>query len=208
MNFAFIERPEFYHTAQDSVANLDPRSLQEQGRYALSLTRRFGNEDLSRKHSGDAVYFPTPFTSLIVYPARWVKPIAWFELAGLAAALAFGWKRSARGRWMAAPLAIVTMLQFPLAGSAPGVTYLLGWPALAGAAAFALLMTAPARIAMGWRIAWMLICPAAAFAIMVPLLPSVIVALGLRGAAPLLALAALLMAICVSPQLVLSMRRA
>ncbi len=60
MNFAFIEHPEFYHTAQDNVANLNPRSLQEQGRYALSLARRFGNEDLSRKYSGDAVYFPTP----------------------------------------------------------------------------------------------------------------------------------------------------
>ena len=37
MNFAFIGRPEFYHTAQDDVAHLDMRSLQEQGRYALSL---------------------------------------------------------------------------------------------------------------------------------------------------------------------------
>src|ERR1700735_5589010 len=62
MNFAFIGRPEFYHTAQDDVAHLDMHSLQEQGRYALSLVRRFGDEDLRGKHSGDAVYFPTPFT--------------------------------------------------------------------------------------------------------------------------------------------------
>jgi hypothetical protein len=42
---------------------------------------------------------------------------------------------------------------------------------------------------------------------LVPLMSTVVVALGLRGAAPLLALAALLMGICVSPQLVLAMRR-
>jgi len=207
MNFAFIEHPEFYHTRQDNVANLDPRSLQEQGRYALSLTRRFGNEDLSGKHSGDAVYFPTPLTSLIVYPGTWVKPIAWLGLVGLAAALAFGWKRGGRLRWMAAPLAIVAILQLALAAVAPGVTYLLAWPLLAGIAAFALLITAPPRIGMGWRLAVMLILPAPVFLLLIPLLSTVIVALGLLGASPLVGLAALLMAICVGPQLVLALRR-
>ena len=207
MNFAYIERPEFYHTPQDDVANLDPRSLQEQGRYALSLARRFGNEDLSRKYSGDAVYFPTPFTSLIVYPATWVKPVAWLAVAGLAAALTFGWKRGARGQWMAAPLAIVAILQLLLANPAPGVTYLFAWPLLAGVTAFALLMTAPRRIATGWRLATMLICPAPVFVLLVPLLSILIVALGARRAAPLLALDLVLMSICVSPQLVLAMRR-
>jgi hypothetical protein len=153
------------------------------------------------------VYFPTPITSLIVYPASWVKPIAWLALACLAAALTFGWKRGARGLWMATPLAIVAILQLPLVAMAPGVTYLLAWPALAGVAAFALLMTAPARIGMGWRIAAMLMCPAPVFLLLIPLMSTVIVALGLRGAAPLLALAVLLMVICISPQLVLAMRR-
>jgi hypothetical protein len=205
MNFAYIGRPELYHTGQDDVAHLDPRSLQEQGRYALSLARRFGNEDLNRKYSGDAVYFPTPFTSLIVYPASWVKPIAWLAAAGLAAALAVGWKRGARGRWMAAPLATVAILQLLLATPAPGVTYLFAWPLLAGVFAFALLMTDPQGIAMGWRLAAMLICPAPVFVLLVPLLSLLIVALGAR-AAPLLGLDLALMAICVSPQLVLTMR--
>jgi hypothetical protein len=207
MNFAFIERPEFYHTAQDNVANLDPRSLQEQGRYALSLARRFGSQDLSRRHSGDAVYFPTPFTSLIVYSAIWVKPVAWLTPAGLLAAFAFGRQRGARGRWIAAPLAIVAVLQLLLAAAAPGVTYLLAWPLLAAVAAFALLMTAPPRIGIGWRLAALLLCPAPVFVLLLPLLSILIVALGARGAAPLLALAALLMSICVAPQLVLAMRR-
>jgi hypothetical protein len=207
MNFAYIERPEFYHTAQDDVANLDPRSLQEQGRYALSLVRRFGNEDLSRNYSGDAVYFPTPFTSLIVYSASWVKPIAWLAVAGLATALAFGWRRGARGRWMAAPLAIVAILQLLLATPAPGVTYLFAWPLLAAGTAFALLMTAPPRISMGWRLTAMLICPAPVFMLLVPLLSILLLALGERRPAPLLALDLVLMAICVSPQLVLGIRR-
>jgi len=207
MNFAYIEYPEFYHTLQDNVENLDPRSLQEQGRYALALVRRFGDEDLSGKHSGDAVYFPTPFTSLIVYPASWVKPIAWLAVAALAAALIVGWKCGARGRWMAAPLATVAVVQLLLATPAPGVTYLFAWPLLAGVTAFALLMTAPRSIAMGWRLAAMLICPAPVFVLLVPLLSILTVALGARGAAPLLGLAVVLMAICVSPQLVLAMRR-
>jgi hypothetical protein len=206
MNFAFIERPEFYHTPQDNTANLDMRSLQEQGRYALALTRRFGNEDLTGKHSGDAVYFPTAFTSLIVYPVTWVKPIAWLEVAGLAAALGFGWKRRARGRWIAAPLALVAVVQLLLADPAPGVTYLFAWPLLAGVAAFAILMAAPPRIAMDSRLAAMLILPAPVFVLLVPLLSILIVALGARGAAPVLALDVVLMLICVSPQLVLAMR--
>jgi hypothetical protein len=207
MNFAYIGRPEFYHTAQDNAANLDPRSLQEQGRYALSLARRFGDQDLSRTQSGDAVYFPTPFTSLIVYPASWVKPIAWLTMAGLIAALAVGWSRGARGRWVAVPLVVVGALQLLLADGAPGVTYLLAWPLVSAVAAFALLMTAPLRIGMGWRLAGMLVCPAPVFVLLLPLLSILIVALGGRGAAPLLALDVLLMAVCVSPQLVLAMRR-
>jgi uncharacterized protein (TIGR03435 family) len=136
-----------------------------------------------------------------------VKPIAWLAVAGLAAALTFGWKRGARGRWMAAPLAIVAILQLLLAAPAPGVTYLFAWPLLAGVAAFALLMTAPQRIAMGSRLAAMLICPAPVFVLLVPLLSILMVALGARGAAPLLGLDVVLMSICVSPQLVLAIRR-
>jgi hypothetical protein len=206
MNFAFIGRQEFYHTAQDDVAHLDLRSLQEQGRYSLSLVRRFGNEDLSWKHSGDAVYFPTPFTSLIVYPASWVKPIAWLGVVVLAAALAVGWHRGARGRWIAAPLAVVAVLQLLLAAAAPGATYLLAWSLLAGVAAFALLMTAAPRIGIGWRLAALWICPAPVFILLLPLLSLLIVALGARGGMPL-AMAVMLMAVCVSPQLVLAMRR-
>jgi len=206
MNFAFIEHPEFYHRPQDDVAHLDLHSLQEQGRYALSLARRFGNEDLSAQHSGDAVYFPTQITPLIVYPASWVAPIAWLAAAGLAAAAWWGWKRRARGLWMAGPLAVVAALAFLVAAPAPGVSYLLEWPLLAGIAAFALLVTAPPVVTVGWRLVVMLLCPAVVFLLLLFPVGTVIVALGLRGAAPVVAVAAILMLICVSPQLALAWR--
>jgi uncharacterized protein (TIGR03435 family) len=53
----------------------------------------------------------------------------------------------------------------------------------------------------------MLICPAPVVVLLVPLLSVLIVALGARGAAPLLGLDVALMSICVSPQLVLAIRR-
>src|SRR5207247_2759174 len=43
LNFAYIDGSTKYHTLQDSYANVDERSLQHQGSYALALARRFGN---------------------------------------------------------------------------------------------------------------------------------------------------------------------
>jgi hypothetical protein len=204
MNFAFIGRPEFYHTAQDTAANLDLRSLQEQGRYCLALTRRFGNQDLRGIHGGDAVYFSTPFTSLVAYPVGWVKPIAWLTVAGLLAALAVGRRRGVRGRWIARPLAAVAVLQLLVASWAPGATYLFAWPLAGGVAAFWLFATSPKRIGLGWRLTAMLICPAPVFVLVLPLCPLLILALGAMAGAPMVALSAALMGICVSPLLMLA----
>jgi hypothetical protein len=206
MNFAFIEHPEFYHTAGDTVEHLDPVSMQEQGRYALSLVRWFGNRDLSHYDSGDAIYFATPFTPLIVYPASWAWPLAALALPGLLAAGAAGRRRHARGTWTLAPLLLVGGLLFWLNQAAPGASYLLAWPLLGGVLAFALLMTAPQKLAAGWRVAAMALCAAPAFLLVVPLLGSMVVALTLGGAAPALAAAVVLMAICVLPQAVLVLR--
>lgn len=206
MNFAFIEHPEYYHTAQDTVEHLDPVSVQEQGRYALSLARWFGNQDLAQAPGGDAVYFATAFTPLIVYAGFWVMPLSVVVLAGLVAAVWVGRQRRARGLWIAVPLALLAVLHAAATGPAPGATYLLAWPLLAGIAAFALLVTAPPVLGFGWRLAGMLLCPVLVFPLIVPLLPNLIVALTLRGAAPALACALLLMLICVLPQVVFAWR--
>jgi hypothetical protein len=82
----------------------------------------------------------------------------------------------------------------------------LEWPLLAGVVSFALLVTAPEAIAIGWRLAIMMICPAAVFLLLVPFMSTLIVALGARAAAPVVALDLLVILTCLLPQLVLVFR--
>ncbi|MCD2186868.1 M28 family peptidase [Actinomycetospora soli] len=89
---AFIEGPEKYHTAADSPANLDPRSVQSQGGTLLALARELGGTDLAPLDptaSGlparpDAVYFPLG-DLLVTYPVAWEWPLALLAVAGLVA---------------------------------------------------------------------------------------------------------------------------
>ena len=200
MNFAFIEHPEYYHTARDTIEHLDQKSVQEQGRYALSLTRWFGNRDLSRHPDGDAVYFATAFTPLVMYPVWMAQTLAILTLLGtVLAAIA------ARG--MGIPLLLLGLLLLWVAIAAPGVSYLIDWPLLGAVLAFGVLVTAPARLEAGWRVVVVALGAAPGFFLIVPLVSSLIVALTLRGAAPILALAAILMVICLLPQLAFVMRR-
>jgi len=187
MNFAFIGRPEWYHTTNDNPEHLDRRSLQEQGRYALSLARRFGNLDLRERHSGDAIYFPTLLTSLVVYPLGWAAPIAWSSLAALLLLAGVAWRRRSRGRWIAISLLLPGLFQILVVRAAPGVSYVIAWPLLAAIASFALLVTAPKMFGLGWRAAALMALPGAVFLLLLPLLSTLIVALGARAAAPVVA---------------------
>ena len=184
MNFAFIEHPEFYHTAQDTVEHLDPMSVQEQGRYALGLTRWFGHRDLSVHPPGDAVYFATAFTPLIVYPAWFARVLA---IVGLLGAVAAAWARP----WIGVPLLVLGGVGLWMAMVAPGVSYLIAWPLLA-----AVIATLAGR-----RVIVLALAPAPGFLLLAPLVSSLVVALSLRGAAPILAAAAVLVFICLLPQL-------
>jgi hypothetical protein len=82
LNFAFIEGVTHYHTSGDNFENLDERSLQHQGSYALALTRHFGHADLDDLKSGDAVYFDLLGLTLVSYPV-----LLAYALAALAALL-------------------------------------------------------------------------------------------------------------------------
>ena len=207
MNFAFIEHPEYYHTRQDTVEHLDPVSLQEQGRYALSLTRWFGEQDLSHHESGDAVYFTTAFTPLIVYPVKAAEFLAILTMLAVALAARLGYGRSARGLWIGAPLGLLALLQIWLTSVAPGASYLIAWPLLGAVAAFALLMAAQPVLGLGWRIVALALCGAPGFLVVLPLVSNLVVALTLRGAAPMLAAAGMLLVLCLLPQMVLILRR-
>lgn len=70
LNFAYIEGSAAYHSSLDNMANLDERSLQHHGMYALALARRFGNLDLNGPpRKSDAVYFDL-FGRMLVHYSR------------------------------------------------------------------------------------------------------------------------------------------
>lgn len=82
LNFAFIGRGDNYHTAGDSLAALDRRSLQHHGSYALALARRFGDGGIPPRTRGDAVHFSL-FGDVLVRYSRTTALL----LAGVIAAL-------------------------------------------------------------------------------------------------------------------------
>lgn len=74
-NFAFIDNHFNYHTAQDDIDHLSPKTLAHQGTYLMPLLNYFSNSDLSSLQSSeDYVYFNTPF-SFVSYPFSWIVPM-------------------------------------------------------------------------------------------------------------------------------------
>ncbi len=79
-NFAYLDGYARYHTVHDSVASLDPRSLQHHGEYLLALLRSLGQQDLGELVSrDDSVYFSSPIPLLIRYRGPWA--FFWTALA-------------------------------------------------------------------------------------------------------------------------------
>ena len=122
LNFAYIDGLSSYHTQLDSVSELDERSLQHHGSYALALTRHFGNLDLRQVRAPDNVYFDLLSTKLIYYPvswARWLSAMVAILLTGL---VVFGLRR---GRLNLKGLAL-SVLALAISGSAAaGLTKLI-----------------------------------------------------------------------------------
>ncbi len=74
-NFAFIDSHYNYHTAQDNVAHLDPKTLAHQGSYLFPLLKYFSNAKLNQLDSqDDKVYFNVPF-AFVNYPFTWILPM-------------------------------------------------------------------------------------------------------------------------------------
>ena len=93
LNFAFIEGLTHYHTALDSPENIDERSIQHHGSYALALTRRFGDGGPPPTSGGRSVYFNTLGSAFIHYPQALVVPLAAVTTLLLLGVYAFGLKR-------------------------------------------------------------------------------------------------------------------
>ena len=90
LNFAYIDGVPSYHTQLDSVSELDERSLQHHGSYAVALTRHFGNLDLREVRAPDNVYFNLLSTKLIYYPVSWARWLSALVVILLLGVVVFG----------------------------------------------------------------------------------------------------------------------
>ena len=93
MNFAYIDSPMRYHSRADNIENIDERSLQHQGSYALSLARYFGGVKLDQPKKGNAVYFDILGMTLLHHPASWVLPLTLLNVVLFAALVVLGLRR-------------------------------------------------------------------------------------------------------------------
>jgi hypothetical protein len=76
MTFGFTEGFFRNHSMLDTVAHVDPGSLQHQGEYALSLSRFFAAGDVESLRGQETVYFNVIDGLLVVYPRSWALPLA------------------------------------------------------------------------------------------------------------------------------------
>lgn len=80
-NFAFIDNHFNYHTAQDDLAHLDPKSIEHNGGYLMPMLKYFSNTNLNKlTTTQDFVYFNAPFT-FFYYPFDWVLPLWIFAIS-------------------------------------------------------------------------------------------------------------------------------
>jgi hypothetical protein len=93
MNFAYIHGLTHYHTALDNLENVDARTVQHHGSYALALSRYFGADVARAKPEGDAIYFDALGFVLVRYPAWLAWPLAVLVLLLFAAVMRIGFQR-------------------------------------------------------------------------------------------------------------------
>ena len=93
MDIANIDGVRHYHTSEDNFANANPRTLQHHGNYMLSLTKTFGNRDLSSLESANRVYFNLLFFGLVHYPEFLSVPLALFALLFVFGVITAGFKK-------------------------------------------------------------------------------------------------------------------
>lgn len=93
LNFANIDGINHYHTPIDNLAGIDQNSMQHQGSYALALTRRLGNVDLTQTKERNAVYFDLFGRFLVHYSTAWVIPLTLVVSALFLALLIIGLRK-------------------------------------------------------------------------------------------------------------------
>ncbi|MET8797460.1 M28 family peptidase [Nocardia sp. NPDC004568] len=97
LNFAYIQHPSHYHTAGDTIDNLDRGSLQHHGENMLHLARALGAADLAALRSDhDATYFRLAGT-MITFSNVLVLPIALLAAAAVGAVVVLARRRESAG---------------------------------------------------------------------------------------------------------------
>ena len=90
VEMAYLHGSSIYHTEDDSIRHVSPRSLRQQGANALALTRSIANLDLtSPKEEGDPVLVMIGRSIVLRYPVRW--SVLWVLISG-AVLLVAGWR--------------------------------------------------------------------------------------------------------------------
>jgi len=151
VDFAFIDRPEAYHTQLDRVDLLEPRSVQSQGENALAMLEGLMNADLAHPPRGHAAWFDVMGLFVVRWPRPWTL---WFCVAWTGVVVGRCWTQRKTGavrlRGLGAGLLVVLAALLTSTLVAWGLTQspftLHRWPA-AGAVLVVDLM---AVMAIGW----------------------------------------------------------
>ncbi len=80
LNFAYIDGLNRYHSARDDIGNVDRRSLQHHGSYAVALASHFGDLDLNQISASDQIYFSTVASTVVRYSKTFALALAVGEL--------------------------------------------------------------------------------------------------------------------------------
>jgi hypothetical protein len=120
MNFGHINGLTHYHTELDNVENVDARTLQHHGSYALALSRYFGGALPAVKPEGDAIYFDVLGFQLVRYPAWLAWPLAVGVLLLFAAVVWLGFRSDKLTVTGTAQGALLFFLSFVTAAAAVG----------------------------------------------------------------------------------------
>ena len=163
---AFVGGLCYYHSANDSLQNLSPASIQHHGAYALGLARYFGNLPVAecRKAglaASDSVYFNVVGSWLVAYPASYGRPIACLAETAFAGALMVGFVRK---RLKLPDMAIGALGLFGAAAASLAITGGLLWLAYRAIGVYilyreALYVSAFALVGVAVSAAvWLLLC--------------------------------------------------
>lgn len=116
LNFAFFDGFAGYHSQHDTVAELDPRSLQHQGEHALAAAAALGNDALAAAPRHDVIFFDVLGARFFAYPMSAVPLLTLLCAALFAAAFTAGLRRGRigwRGTLRAAAACAVALVAVP-----------------------------------------------------------------------------------------------